>query len=593
MKYEAVQGRSFRDDDKGPELMANFVAFITTETRIVDGVSSRTVLTVTGVMPPPGDLTAETELVKLPPVEVDTEEFASMSWVVPNWGVRCVIRPGGGVKDDLRTMIQLQSNPEVRTVYRQTGWTGRGNSRMYLHVGGAITARGNDPSVSVRLPVELQRFDLSAKVEPKDAVRASLLLLDVVRHDVSWPLLAATLTPLYGQCDFAMHVTGRTGSFKSELLSLFQSHYGPTMDARHLPGSWSSTPNAIEALAFYACNAAFVLDDFVPAGTSWQQRAYQQAADKIIRAQGNQAGRARLSDTSNLQQTMFPRGVILSTGEDTPEGHSVRARMLISELSAGEIDADDLTAAQKRRPLYCGTVAWLAQVLAGTPHDLSPRIEELRAAYRGIGHSRTPGMLGRLVATAEHFLATAAEHGLIGAGDARSLAKDAKDSIELAGGRQQSFLEDADPVDVFNAAVRQVFAAGLGHVKTLNGGVPAKAEMLGWSRESATGEMATFRSRGPCIGWASVPKDELFIDVTLGYKIIQKAAGNDLALSKQTLFKRLKDAGVLTRADEARSRNTIRVTAENHPRQVLCLSLSTTLQLEDVSDEYDDDRNAA
>ena len=45
---------------------------------------------------------------------------------------------------------------------------------------------------------------------------------------------------------------------------------------------------------------------------------------------GNQAGRARLTDTSNLQQTFYPRGVIFSTGEDTPEGHSVRARMMIS-----------------------------------------------------------------------------------------------------------------------------------------------------------------------------------------------------------------------------------------------------------------------
>jgi hypothetical protein len=50
----------------------------------------------------------------------------------------------------------------------------------------------------------------------------------------------------------------------------------------------------------------------------------------------------------------------------------------------------------------------------------------------------------------------------------------------------------------------------------------------------------------------------------------------------------LKDAGALCRTDEGRQRNTVRVTAENHPRQVLCLSLSTVLDLEEIEDGDDD-----
>lgn len=604
MNYEIVDFKSYRETDKGDkELMANFTAFITRETRYTDGQSSKTTLTVAGEMPNP-DPDKKDEPVQLPPVEVSTDDFGTFSWVMPNWGSRCVIRPGSGMKDDLRAMIQLNSSPELVTVFKSTGWHIVNGKRMYVHNGGAIGKGGNDPSVTVRLPHELSRYNLATDVPAKDGVRASLLLLDLARHDLTWPMLLTTLAPLYGPCDFATHITGRTGSFKSELCSLFQSHYGPGMDARHLPGSWSSTPNAIEALAHYACNAAFVLDDFVPGGTSWQVRALQQNADKIIRAQGNCAGRARLSDTSTLQQTMFPRGVIISTGEDTPEGHSVRGRMLIHEIAAGEIEPADLTACQKLRHCYCATTAWLAQVLAAEPHDLSARVSEWRPTFRGIGHARTPDMLARLQAVAEHFLAAATAAGFISKAEMTHFYTDAVKSIRAAGERQTAFLEDVDPVDVFFGALRQVLASGGGHLRTLRGGIPVGAEAMGWTTERSLGELASFKARGPCIGWIKADQDELFVDITHGYALIKKAAGAEMPLTKQTLIKRLKDAGKLVRVDEGRQRNTIRITAENHPRQVVCVCLSEALDMKEVPNgrsaadrgdayEGDDDEEAA
>lgn len=586
MQYVIERFRSFRQDDDGNlELMANFVANIIRETKFIDGLTTRTLLLIEGEMPAQDDPDHKLPAVKLQPIEVEAEAFASMNWVMPNWGVRVVIRPGSGIKDDLRTMIQLHSRPELKTVYKQTGWATVDGERRYLHVGGGIGKKGNDKSIEVRLPPELAKFNLTTKVDAAAGVRATLDLLKLGREDLIWPLIAATLTPVYGPCDFAVHLTGRTGSFKSEVMSLFQAHYGPEMDARKLPGSWASTPNALEALAFFCCNAAMVIDDFVPAGTAWQQRAYQQNADKIIRAQGNQAGRARLSDTSNLQQTMYPRGLILSTGEDTPEGHSVRARMLIMELAGGEIDAKALTAAQGNRPNFSATIAALVQWLAKEPADLKPRAEELRNQYRSIGHSRTPSMLGRLIATVEDWLVRCEVAGILKPAEAKKFAKAGKAAIEKAGSQQQGFLEDSDPVDVFSATLRQVLASGGGHFRTLNGGVPSKASLLGWNEERSSGEMATFKARGPCLGWCSIIKDELYVDVTVGFSAIKKSAGADMPLSKQTLFKRLKDAGLMTRTDEGRQRNTVRVTAENHPRQVLCLSLSTTLDQEDMTDD--------
>ena len=63
---------------------------------------------------------------------------------------------------------------------------------------------------------------------------------------------------------------GATGVFKTELSALAVQHYGAGLDARHLPGSWRSTANATEALAFAAKDALLVVDDFAPAGDSYQ-----------------------------------------------------------------------------------------------------------------------------------------------------------------------------------------------------------------------------------------------------------------------------------------------------------------------------------
>lgn len=583
MQYEVEGHRSFRiDEELNRELMANFEATITEEVRIIDGLNTSTQLTIEGLQPQPDDRDGREPPVKLPPITVDAESFAGMGWVMPGWGVRAVIRPGSSMKDDLRACIQLRSRPKLTTIYRHLGWTQIDGKPAYLHAGGAIGPKGNDASVKVQLSPELSKYDLSAPVKLATAVGATLGLLKVTKPEVTWPLLTAAVAPLFGPCDFAVHVSGRTGTFKSELMSLFQSFYGPGMDARNLPGSWSSTPNAIEAQAFYAKNAAYVLDDFVPSGTSWQVRAYQQAADKVIRAQGNQAGRARLTDASALQQTMYPRGIILSTGEDTPEGHSVRARMMIIELSPGDIEPAALTTCQKMRPFYSGVIQGLAQRLAAKPADLTPIIEKVRLDLKGIGHTRTPSMMARMIATAEYLTDWWAEEKVISPRERSSLFRQAVDSIKAIGNRQVSYLEDADPADQFAAAVRQVLASGGGHLRTLNGGVPKGAEMLGWSEETASGEMPVFKSRGPCIGWVNWQADELMIEINTGYAAVRKVVGSDMAVSKQTLFKRLKDAGALKRTDEARQRNTVRVMAEGHPRQVIALSLSETLELNEV-----------
>src|SRR5260370_42080221 len=110
------------------------------------------------------------------------------------------------------------------------------------------------------------------------------------------------------------------------------------MTRLHLPGAWSSTGNALEALAFQAKDTLFVIDDFAPQGSGTDVSRYHAAADRVFRAAGNHSGRGRLDSTAKLREPKPPRGLILSTGEDIPRGHSVRARLWILEVSKGAID---------------------------------------------------------------------------------------------------------------------------------------------------------------------------------------------------------------------------------------------------------------
>ena len=129
-------------------------------------------------------------------------------------------------------------------------------------------------------------------------------------------MLAATYRAVFGEADIALHLAGETGAFKSEVAALHQQHFGAGMNRLHPPGAWSTTGNALEIMAFYAKDTLFVIDDFAPQGSGTAMARYHAAADRVVRAAGNHAGRGRLDATAKLREQKPPRALILSTGED-------------------------------------------------------------------------------------------------------------------------------------------------------------------------------------------------------------------------------------------------------------------------------------
>lgn len=560
----------------GPEPypLSNFNAWITHETTYEDGMTSYRILTIEG----------KQGKEKLPAINVPADKYASMSWVTTEWGVGAIITPYPSAERDLRVAIQMNSKPKKTTIYTHTGWAKIGGRTIaFLTANGAITAKAHRKDVKVQLPTELQRVQIvpdSAK--SKEGVLATLALETTAPAIISWPLIVSAIRPPIGAADYAIHLSGRTGTFKSEMASIIQSHYGQGLDARHLPGSWSSTANALEAQCYKAKDIVFAVDDFVPFGTSTQVRQMQKTADQVIRAAGNQAGRARMTDRSMLQTTMYPRSLIVSTGEDIPQGHSIRARMFILDLAPGDIKTSQLSAAQENRPLYSiGIAAWIQWLAQQGPRKVQVRHQErateLRIKHKDVGHTRTPSTLGDMISCVELYIEFAVAIGAIAKNAASGYIKRATQALLDGANDQERHLRTADPVEVFFDVLRLVLSNGQAHLAAMDGGIPVDPTLFGWTeQQTATShQIKTYNKHGQRIGWVNDKEAEILLEPNLLFPVIQKNSRGQLTVTKPTLYKRLKDAGQLTRTDEQRQRNTVRVTVEGRSRAVLAILIPT------------------
>src|SRR5690606_36834936 len=119
-------------------------------------------------------------------------------------------------------------------------------------------------------------------------------------------------------------------------------HFGVEFDSEHLPGNWTSTPNAREELLFESKDIVCVLDDFVAAPGTERGRL-DVAADRALRSVANRQGRQRMRADGSMRPARPPRGLALVTGEFLPSGHSLRARMLVVEIQPKDVDVSTLT----------------------------------------------------------------------------------------------------------------------------------------------------------------------------------------------------------------------------------------------------------
>ena len=519
---------------------------------------------------------------------VSAANFPRMDWPIERLGSGAITYPNQ--RDYARTAIQtLSTNAPERRIYTHTGWREVDGSWVFLHGGGGIGGSGAVPDANVSLSGAMRSYELRLTRDSESlthAVRASLSLIDLGPNSISIPLFAATYRAVFGGGDFAIHLAGETGAFKSEIAALHQQHFGAAMDRRQLPGAWSSTGNALEVSAFQAKDALFVIDDFAPQGNGTDVARYHATAERVFRAAGNNAGRGRLDQAATLRESKPPRALILSTGEDVPRGHSVRARLLILELAKGSVKASALTRCQQdaKSGLYAeamgGFVRWLADGYIEKLALFNETVLEHResATFR-VAHARTPDIVANLEVALGMFLRFADECGALTPAEHTALLERGRNALRAAAAGQAKYHAASEPAQQYLVLIRAALSSGKVHLAPRgNESADLTFESCGWRRMMG----GSYSPQGDCIGWIS--GDDVYLDPTAAYGTAQAMArdiGECQPVSEQTMRKRLNERAILASVDEKRQTLTVRKTIGGYSKDVLHLRRATLLPIDD------------
>jgi hypothetical protein len=445
---------------------------------------------------------------------------------------------------------------------------------VYLHGRGAVGEKGPVDGLEVQLRDQLERYEFP---DPRpDALKqhidASLGMLKVAPLRVTIPILGATYRAAIGGPDFSLHVSGPTGAQKTELAALAQQHFGPEMNARALPGSWSSTANALEVMAFAAKDAVLVIDDYVPQGTTADRARLNALADRVLRAQGNRSGRARLRPDASLRRARPPRGLIISTGEEVPSGSSLRARLAIDDVQRGDVIIEQLTMAQQDAAqggyarAMSAFIEWLAPRLDQVRNDFATLTHERRNQVSN-SHARTADAIAQLGAAWSIWLRFVVDVGAASPEEVVAIEESVCQTLAALAVEQADLQRANDPIDRFRELLMAALASGRAHVASatlLGGRPPDKPEAWGWRK----GDVEEWHSRGDCVGWCD--EHGLYLEPEASYAAAQKM-GEGVSIAVETLHRRMSERGILlsheTRGGSRRLK--VRKTIDGKRREVL------------------------
>jgi hypothetical protein len=520
-------------------------------------------------------------------ISLTASELVNSNWPMQYLGARAaILEPGNSARDRVRVALQLiSSNVQEQTVFKHTGWRCIDGRHYYLHGDGAIGADGLDASVMVKLPPSLKAFRLPeppSGEELKSAVQASLRLLSIAPLRLTAPVYAAIWRTPIATSDFSYHCVGPSGAYKSSVMALGMQHFGVGFgwhsDHWSFPARWADTENSISQMQFILRHAPCAVDDLSPKEGQAEVARMHSKADRVFRGQGNNAGRGRMQrDGMSLRDPAPPRGTTWSTGEDIPRGESVQARVLIIEYARGDVDFARLKACQRdaNAGLYAQAMAaylkWIAPQREAIREGLHERVDRYYAeATRNGEHARTPGIVANLMAGFFCFLRFAVAVGALGRAQAILLKDKMWKALVESAATQTRGLAAEDPsrrfVDLVAAAVRSGVAtigdAGVGCVDS----------------EATRGRKI--------IGWLSAKENLLYLDPDSSFAVANQLAnqqGEGLPFGKRTLWKRLRDRGLL--AQYTKDHNTVKAKIASTWCRVLCMRKSDVFPSADPEED--------
>jgi hypothetical protein len=419
-----------------------------------------------------------------------------------------------------------------------------------------------------------------------------LRLLDLAPDRIMIPLLGAVFRAIlstFAPADVVIFLVGPSGVLKSELAAAIQRFFGPDFDRLRMPATWTATANALERIAFDYKDCLLVIDDFAPAGTTVDVRRYHLTADRVIRGAGNATGRERMHADGSIRESYPPRALILSTGEDVPTGYSIRARMLVLEVSRGDIDSDLLEwfqtgdRPQHQAQMLAGFIRWIAGHIDDLKPEFGSTVTRLRTELQARGtHARTPEALAGIGMAWQLWIRFALESDVLSVETGAALWRRVETALREIARSQQQHLAQENPVERFIDLLKACIASGAAHIAGPDGQHPEPTpEAWGWRQRSFESHHISttteWQPQGERIGW--IDAEGLYLQPPAAYQAVQRfgtTSGTTLAISASTLWKRLDEAKLLVSTEQAK-RGTLRVRRQLGGSRSYVLHLSPTV----------------
>lgn len=257
---------------------------------------------------------------------IPAKEWNNMqTWLPMLWGHKPVLHAPGGLVLKVIS-LQHQDTPE-RRFYTHTGWTKSPDGAPVFLLGQGPVAgtadaiKSLEDNADVSVSDKLQQYNLPTAVTNEQVDEAYVWIerfLECAEKKATVPVMAAVfLGPLATIVNpqLALWLAGRSGSKKSSLVAAAMAVWGSTWTKDFKTG-WRSSAYALLEQAFQAKDLPFVMDNYVPDARGKEQEKLSHIAYCI----GDGASRDRLNANAALKSARPVRSVIISTGEDAPQG---------------------------------------------------------------------------------------------------------------------------------------------------------------------------------------------------------------------------------------------------------------------------------
>ena len=289
--------------------------------------------------------------------------------------------------------------------------------------------------------------------------------------------------------------------------------------------------------------------------------------------------------------------MILATGEDIPNGHSLQARCVILSIKKGATDTDKLTTLQELAEeevlaqLMSNFLSWVARKAdAKQVNDLMKLAHsDCMIKLPTSGHTRMRDNLASLMTGVWLLLQFGKELCDFSEGDITRLKSATLNAANKVAELQITADKEASDADRFIELLRSSLAMGAAHLATKQGFCPSLPSAWGWKITGTPGNEIPY-GQGTKIGW--IDGNEILLDMTATLSVLKPLStrlGNHLGSSERAINKALFEAGLLAKCDEGRYKT--KPSVEGRRVSVICLPVSCVMDKEETELEpVDEDK---